>query len=110
MKKHSFKLDLSKPIVLLNVDISKLKGQALIEFGELCKAKAEQEKHMAIQKKKKVLQKVKALLIDMLPEATVTKDAAIHIQLDELLIKIETSEYLSKLNDKELAAKMIEEV
>lgn len=41
MKKHSFKLDLSKPIVLPNVDISKLKGQALIEFGKLCKAKAE---------------------------------------------------------------------
>lgn len=115
MKKHSFKLDLSKPIVLPNVDISKLKGQALIEFGELCKAKVEQERQMAIQKKKIVLQKVKALLTDMLPEATMTKDAAIHIQLDELLIQIGTSrvdtfEYLSKLKDKELTAKMIEEV
>lgn len=48
MKKHSFQIDLSKPIVLPNVDVSKLKGQALIEFGELCKAKDEQEKQMAL--------------------------------------------------------------
>lgn len=51
----------------------------------------------------------------MLPEATVTKDAAIHIQLDELLTKIEASrvdasEYLSKLKENELTARMIEEV
>lgn len=101
LKKHSFKIDISKPIVFPNVDISKLKGKALIEFGELCKAKAEQEKQMAIQKKNKVLQKVKTLLSDMLPATTVSIDAAIHIQLDELLNQIETSrvdayEYLSK--------------
>lgn len=70
---------------------------------------------MAIQKKNKVLQKVKTLLSDMLPTATVSTDAAIHIQPDELLNQIETSgvdasEYLSKLKDKELTAKMIEEV
>lgn len=51
----------------------------------------------------------------MLPEATVSKDVAIHMQLDELLTQLETSgveasEYLSKLKDKELTAKMIEEV
>lgn len=70
---------------------------------------------MAIQKKNRVLQKVKALLIEMLPEATVTTDAAIHIQLDEILTKIEAfgvdaSEYLRKLKDKELTTKMFEEV
>lgn len=58
---------------------------------------------------------MKALLTDMLPEATVTTDAAIHVQLDEILTKIETSgvdahEYLRKLRDKELTTKMIEEV
>lgn len=51
----------------------------------------------------------------MLPSTTVSTDVAIHIQLDELLIQIETSrvdasEYLRKLKDKEITAKMIEEV
>lgn len=55
VRKHSFKIDLTKLIVLPNVDISKLKGQALTDFNELCKAKAEQEKQLAIQKKNKVL-------------------------------------------------------
>lgn len=51
----------------------------------------------------------------MLHLATMSTDEAIHIQLDELLTQIKTSgvdasEYLSKLKDKELTAKMIEEV
>lgn len=58
---------------------------------------------------------MKAPLTDMLPEATISKDVAIHTQLDELLNQLEksgvdASEYLSKLKDKELTAKMIEEV
>ncbi|XP_059064936.1 uncharacterized protein LOC131856978 [Cryptomeria japonica] len=54
-KRHSFMIDLSKPIVLPNVDIIKLKGKALIKFGKLCKAKAEQERQIAIQQKNQVL-------------------------------------------------------
>lgn len=51
----------------------------------------------------------------MIPEATINKDVDIHVQLDEILTeleesRVEASEYLSKLKEKELIAKMIEEV